>query len=100
MNTVTGQFETRAQVDDAVIALKDAGVPSEHITISEDDGGFSLTVNVDDSLVDPTAAILNQSGFVEVDESRVDRTEDPSDPRSYRREDDPDVPLIVPPLPR
>jgi hypothetical protein len=105
MKSVTGQFETRAQVEDAVTALKDAGVYSEHITVSEEDGGFSVTVNVEESLVDPAAAILDQSGIIEVDQqqSGIDPSEagrDPSDPRSYRRDDEPDAPLIVPPLPR
>ena len=105
MKTITGQFESRAQADDAVKALKDAGIPSEHINASDEDGGTSVTAHVEDSLVDPAAAILNQSGSVEVDEEQsgvepTERVRDPSDPRSYRREDEPDAPLIVPPLPR
>ncbi|MET0599262.1 MAG: hypothetical protein ABWZ57_15510 [Mesorhizobium sp.] len=188
MKVVTGMFETRAQADDAVRALEDAGVAEvslvapghEHASggaegagvgaalggvggllaglgafaipgigplvgagwlasmlvgaaaggvagglvgslteagIEERDahvyaeglrrGGVLVTARVDDEELDAATAILGQSGSVDVNERRAEYEgsgwstfEEVIDPRSYRREDEPDGPVIIPPLPR
>ena len=70
-------------------------------------GGVFVTARVDDEELDAAAAILGQSGSVDVNERRAEyeRTgwstfDEMADPRSYRREDEPDAPLNIPPLPR
>ena len=142
MKIVTVIFETKAQAEDAVRALEDAGIASADISLiapnSENDpsgvagglvgslteagvderdahvygeslrrGEVLVTARVDDEELDATAAILGQSGSVDVDERREEdkRTgwspfDETADPRSYRREDEPDSPVIIPPLPR
>ena len=67
-------------------------------------GGVLVTARVNDEELDAAAAILGQSGSVDVNERRAEyertgwSTFDEADPRSYRRDDEPDV--IIPPLPR
>ena len=108
MKTLTGTFESITQAEDAVRALQDAGVASGDISLDDENGGGRtlVTARVDDAQLDAAAAILNQDGVVDVEERRADAEEgapsnvDASDPRSYRREDEPDSSLIVPPLPR
>ena len=107
MKTLTGMFESSTQAEDAVRALQDAGIASEDISIEDAGGGGTLvTARVGDAQLDLAAAIMNQSGFVDVDERPAENEEsgrstfdDPADPRSYRREDEPDGTVIVPPLP-
>jgi hypothetical protein len=71
-------------------------------------GGVLVTARVDDEELDAAAAILGQAGSVDVNERRAEYEgtgwstfdDEMADPRSYRREDEPDVPGIIPPLPR
>jgi hypothetical protein len=96
VKTLTGTFESRAQAEDAFLALQDAGVPSADVILQEDDRSTSVTARVEDGKLDAAAAILNQSGSVDVDEPSLEGEE-------LGRAADPletDAPVIVQPLHR
>ncbi len=102
MKTLTGTFESKAQAEDAVLALQDAGVPSADVVLQDEDGSTSVTARVDDGMLDAAAAILNQSGSVDVDEPSL-AGEEPgraADPLVYSDDLETEAPVIVQPLHR
>jgi hypothetical protein len=91
-------------------SLTEAGVDERDAHVYRESlrrGGVLVTARVDDEELDATAAILGQSGSVDVNERREEYEragwspfEETADPRSYRREDEPGAPVNIPPLPR
>jgi len=88
---------------DAGIDERDAHVYAESLRR----GDTLVTARVDDEQLDAATAILGQAGSVDVNERRAEfegtgwaTFDEMADPRSYRREDEPDAPVIIPPLPR
>jgi hypothetical protein len=91
-------------------SLTEAGVDERDAHVYAESlrrGGVLVTARVDEAELDAAAAILGQAGTVDVSERRTEYEgtgwstfDETADPRSYRREDEPDSPAIIPPLPR
>jgi hypothetical protein len=91
-------------------SLTDAGVDERDAHVYAESlrrGDVLVTARVDDEELDAAAAILGQDGTVDVNERRTEyeatgwsKFDEMADPRSYRREDQPDTPANIPPLPR
>ena len=75
---------------------------SADVILQDDDGSTSVTARVEDGKLDAAAAILNQSGSVDVEEPSLEGDElgRATDPLAYPDELETDAPVVVQPLHR
>ena len=76
MRIITGQFTSKERAEEAVAALRDAGIAEADISVAEaesDEEAVLITASVDETIADAAQAILGSAGVAESAEKTTAR---------------------------
>jgi len=73
MRVISGLFDTRDAAEEAVSALREAGVSSDDISlVTQENDGTLVSVGVDEVQEDAASSILREAGSVNLDDQQAD----------------------------